>query len=50
MRNGFYYSDNRVEAEHDCLLEKWNLYKIGNEKLKILILEKNVAMKVMSTN
>lgn len=43
----FFFPEDSVEAELDRLLEKLNLYKMENEQLKTLLLEKNASMKPM---
>lgn len=48
LRRDLLATENSVEAERDCLLKELNLYKMENEQLKILILERNAAMEAMS--
>lgn len=42
-------SNNCVKAEPYCLPETMDHLKLENEQLKLSILEKNTAMKAMST-
>lgn len=49
LKNGILATENSCKAEHDHLLEKSIRFKMENELLEKLILDKNVAMKTMPT-
>lgn len=47
---GLLATEDSIEVERSCFLEQLNHFKLENEQLKKLILEKATAMKVMSTS
>lgn len=49
LKSGHSATKGSVEVEHYLALEKLNRYKLENDELKELILEKNAAMQTMST-
>lgn len=49
LQRAFFAIEDSVELERNCLLKDLNRYKIKQKRLKMLISEKNAAMKVIFT-